>query len=399
MAHRDRKVVARPGRTVVARAPGRVNLVGDHTDYNQGLALPMAIGLATEVARRTGPDVGRPGWLAVTSTLDGRTAWIPVDGATPLPTGSPPWAALAAAVVAEVRRRDDGPSDGGPSASGPLDGGTARITSTIPVGAGLSSSAAFTVALARALGAEASPAGLARLGQRAEAAVGADVGLMDPLVIAGARAGHAMLLDFADSADPANLVGSPDVVVDQVPVPAEAVIVVVHSGQQRLLAAGDSPYGVRRAECAAAARHVGRPLGAATDDDVAGLGDPVLRRRARHVVTECRRVRQVAEAFGRGDLRAAGQAMTESHRSLAGDLAASTPTVDALVDHLVGRPGVLGARMTGGGFGGCVVALTRPGAVDPAEWPGRAWLVAPSGGATVRVVTGVDEMEASAGTG
>ncbi|HVX23600.1 MAG TPA: galactokinase family protein [Acidimicrobiales bacterium] len=353
--------MARLDRTVVARAPGRVNLVGDHTDYNQGLALPMAIDLATEVTVRLGPHAGTPGWLALTSTLDGGTARIPVPEGTPLPAGAPPWATLAAVVVAQVH---------------PADGGTGRVTSTVPTGAGLSSSAAFTVALARALGTTAPPAELARTCRRAESAVGADVGLMDPLVIAAATAGQAMLIDFADLS------------TVPVPVPADLAVVVVHSGQPRLLAGGDRPYAARRAECDAAARQLGRPLGRATEADVAAVTDPVLRRRARHVVTECRRVREMADALRRHDLAAAGQVMAESHRSLAGDFAASTPAVDALVDDLDGRPGVFGARMTGGGFGGCVVALAGPGAVDPAEWPGRAWLVTPSGGATVHATGG-----------
>ena len=370
--------MTRPFRTLVARAPGRVSLIGDHTDYNGGLALPMAIDLATEITLATGPagELG-PGWLELTSSLDGGTARIPVPAAapqttgpppattpwpdSPLPAGSPPWAALAAAVVTQVR---------------PPVGGVGRVTSTVPVGAGLSSSAAFTVALARALGTSAPPVELARMGQRAEAAVGADVGLMDPLVIAAAEPGHGLLIDFAALA------------VQPVPIPADVAVVVVHSGQRRLLAGRDSPYAVRRAECEAAAALVGRPLGAATADDLAVIADPVLRRRARHVVTECHRVRELAAALQGHDLTAAGRVMTESHRSLAGDFAASTPAVDAVVDDLLGRPGVLGARMTGGGFGGCVVALTRPGALDPAQWPGRGWVVTAAGGATVRAPAG-----------
>jgi galactokinase len=254
--------------------------------------------------------------------------------------------------------------------SRPPRGGTCRIASTVPAGAGLSSSAACCVALAMAFGVAAPPLPVARLCQRAEAAAGADVGLMDPLVIAGATAGHALLVDFATLA------------TEPVAVPPGLDVVVVHSGQARRVGAG--LYAARRAECDAAAVAVGVPLGRAGEVDVPGLLDPTLRARARHVVGECRRVRELAAALAAGDAAGAGALMLESHRSLAGDFASSTPVVDALVDELAAVPGVHGARMTGAGFGGCVVALAEPGALDPARWPGRAWLVHACGGATVR---------------
>lgn len=340
----------------MARAPGRVNLIGDHTDYNEGLALPMAIDLATEVVctEQAGDH------LELHSHLDPTPARIPLDIAFDpdvLAGVTPAWARLAAAVVALAH---------------PRRGGVARISSTVPVGAGLSSSAAFCVALATALGVEGPPALMARLCQRAEAAVGADVGLMDPLVSVRGRAGHALLIDFGTLA------------VEEVPMPAAAQVVVVHSGEGRLLRR--TPYAARRAECQAAAIALGRPLGQAEHADVGGFVDPALRRRVRHVVSECRRVREMAEALRQGDLAACGRAMVESHRSLSGDFEASTPAVDALVESLLARPGVHGARMTGGGFGGCVVALAEPGALDPAEWPGRAWRVEASDGVTLRLV-------------
>ncbi len=353
------------GRVVVARAPGRVNLIGDHTDYNDGLALPMAVDLTTEVELVEDAS----GRLRLASDVDPRPVVIPLGPAVepllgeatgaagPAGTGRslPSWARLAVAVVGQV----DGAT-----------GGTARVTSSVPVGAGLSSSASFCVALATAVGAPPTPVALARLGQQAEAAIGAAVGLMDPLVVAGARAGHAMLVDFAT------------LDVEHVPIPDDVAIVVVHSGEARRLA--DSPYGARRSECAAAAARIGRPLGRATETDVSTLTDPVLRRRARHVVTEGDRVQAMTAALREGDAVAAGRLMVESHRSLSGDFDASTPTIDALVDDLLRRPGVHGARMTGGGFGGCVVALTRPGAIDPAAW-GRAWVVQPSAGVSRQV--------------
>jgi galactokinase len=192
---------------------------------------------------------------------------------------------------------------------------------------------------------------------------------MDQLVSMAGVAGHALEIDFATLA------------YETVPIPTDAELVVVHSGIGRDLV--HSPYAARRAECDAAALELGYPLGQAAEADLPGLVDPVLRRRTRHVATECARVRSMAEAFRRGDLVGAGHLMDESHRSLAEDFEASTGAVDALVEVLRQTPGVHGARMTGGGFGGCVVALSRPGAidVDGAEWRGRAWRVVASDGA------------------
>jgi galactokinase len=344
------------GRLLVSWAPGRVNLVGDHTDYNDGLALPMAIDLGTEV-QLTESDAG---YVLLFSTLDPSPVRVPLDIALePRTLGgiSPAWARLAAAVAAQAR---------------PPSGGVGRVTTTVPVGAGLSSSAAFCVALAAAFGVEGSATAMAHLCQRAEAAVGADVGLMDPLVSARGRDGFALLIDFSTLG------------VEEVPVPPDAEVVVVHSGEGRRL--GSTPYGARRAECEAASVELGIPLGRAEAGDLAALADPVLRGRARHVVTECRRVRELADALRAGDLAGAGAVMVESQHSLAGDFAASTPGVDALVEAVLAMDGVHGARMTGGGFGGCVVALTDPGALDPGTWPGRAWRVRPSDGASLRVI-------------
>jgi galactokinase len=343
--------------TQSARAPGRVNLMGDHTDYNGGVALPMAIDLYTEVTF-TRNDSGR---ILLFSAIDPRPASFPIDVSLDprsLIDISPPWARLAAAMAALVR---------------PASGGVGRISSTVPTGAGLSSSAALAVALALVFGAEGSPLTFAQLCQRSEAAAGSSVGLMDPLVSAGGRAGHALLIDFSK------------MTVDPVALPAGAEIVVVHSGQPRAL--GHTPYAARRAECEAAALELGGPLGLAEAADITGLLDPVLRRRTRHVVTECARVREFAGALRHDDLAGAGRLMVESHRSLAADFEVSTPALDELVDNLVHTPGVFGARLTGGGFGGCVVALTAPGALDVAAHPGRAWRVQASGGASLRTLS------------
>jgi galactokinase len=340
-------------RTVVARAPGRVNLIGDHTDYNAGLALPVAIDLTTDV-QFTENDSER---LLLYTTADETPCELPLDMPfTPraIDAVEPSWGRLPAAIAALAR---------------PARGGIGRITGTLPVGAGLSSSAALAVALAAAFGVEPAGWSMAALCQRAEAAAGADVGQMDYLASASGREGHALLIDFARS----------DIV--EVPVPSELELVVLHSGVTRRLRA--TPYAARRAECEAAAVELGRPLGEAEPLDIPGILDPVLRRRARHVVTECGRVRDMAAAFAAGDLVTAGALALESHRSLSEDFDVSLPEIDALVAELAARPGVYGARMTGGGFGGCVVAFAGRGAIDPELWPGRAWRVTPSGGVTV----------------
>jgi galactokinase len=338
---------------VRAFSPGRVNLIGDHTDYNAGLALPMAVDLGTTVVFE--PDDS----LRVVLRSAGEPDLADVDVHVPLDPGlleriQPPWARLVAAMVAVAR---------------PGSGGRGSVVTTLPVGAGLASSAALEVALALAFGFEAQPRVMARTCQRAEeAATGVPTGLMDQLVASAAVAGSALLVDFAD------LSWCP------VAVPAHAEVVVVHSGERRTLAR--SGYAARRAECEAAALGLG-PLGALGPDAFLGLPDPVLRRRARHVVTECDRVRWCAAALGQGDLAEAGRLMTASHRSLRDDFEVSTPGLDALVDRLLATPGVHGARLTGAGFGGCVVALAEPGAVDPASFTTPAWRVRPGPGATV----------------
>jgi galactokinase len=332
-----------------ATGPGRVNLIGDHTDYCEGLALPMAIDLGTTAEFTPAPGPA----LTVTSTAFEATVELPVDLASDAATiGAlePAWARLIGAMLALAR---------------PETGGTLALDSTLPLGAGLSSSAALCVALAEVFGVSGGPTDIARLCQTAEHRTGVPVGAMDPLVCAGGRAGHALLIDFADLS------------TRLVPVPDDAAIVVVDSGLARTL--DGSAYGARVAECEAAAAVIG-PLGRATLADLGALRDPLLRRRARHVISECLRVRDCARALADGDLAAAGALMDQSHLSLAVDFEVSTPALDQLAEHLRSLPGVFGARLTGAGFGGCVVALSQPGAIDLGALPTRGWHVKPSDG-------------------
>ncbi len=342
-------VLRQAGSVPAARAPGRVTIVGDHTDYNGGLSLPMAIELGTEVDFT--PKPGSFLFGIDSDQFPGRPIEIMLGDTAPVRAD----AALAAGLL----RLQPPPS-----------GGAARVTSTLPVGAGLSSSAAFSVALLLALGHDPDPLALAQDCQEAERSAGAQVGLLDPLAIAGATAGHALHIDFAT------------LQTRQVAVPEEAAFVIVHSEAPRLLT--NTPYATRRAECERAAHILGRPLGLCEIGDLSALRDPILRRRARHVITECARVREAERLLGRGNLGGLGDVMTEGHRSLADDYRVSVPAVDGLVEHLLGQPGVLGARMSGGGFGGCVVALCRPDspALDTEAYlPSRSWRVSPVAGA------------------
>jgi galactokinase len=349
--------LAEPSAPVRAHSPGRVNLIGDHTDYNEGLALPMAIDLGTTVTFQA----DRGSRIVLRSSHDSEPAdvdlHIPLDRDV-LATLEPPWARHVAAVAAAVR---------------PERGGSGTVVTTLPVGAGLSSSAALEVALALVFGCEADPLTLARTCQYAEhVATGVPTGIMDQLVVSAGREGCALLIDFTDLS------------VQPVEIPGGVEVVVVHSGETRSL--DRSAYAQRRAECHAAALRLG-PLGH-LDAQVAGaVPDPVFRRRARHVAGECERVRGFAAALRTGDLAGAGRIMTASHHSLARDFEVSTPGLDSLVQWLLERPGVLGARLTGAGFGGCVVALTEPGALDVEALPTRAWRVRPARGAQLLPVS------------
>jgi galactokinase len=298
------------GAVIAVRAPGRVNLIGDHTDYNEGFVLPLAIDLETVVRARPRAD-----------------AEIRLRSDT---SGWEPYAAAVAQVLAERGRAAVG-----------IEG---TISSSVPVGAGLSSSAALEVALALALcdaaGFELPPLELALACQEAELlATGVPCGIMDQLASVAGVAGHALLIDCRS------------LEVRPIRLPSELAVLVVHSGVSRQLA--DSAYAERRAACeAVAARLDVRALRDATAEQV--RDEPC----ARHVVSENARVLAAGAALAAGDTAALGPLLSESHRSLRDDFEVSTPELDVLVAALE-EAGALGARLTGAGFGGCVVALAR----------------------------------------
>jgi galactokinase len=311
-------------RTVIA--PGRVNLIGDHTDYTGGLVLPMTIDRWTEIRYTTSDRV------ELTSVDEPEAVHLPLSIDDPAAV-EPAWGRYVAGVVAELH---------------PTEGISGEVRTTIPIGAGLSSSAALEVAVALALGHRGTPLQLAQLCQRAEnRASGVPSGIMDQLCIAAGRRDHATLIDCGE------------LTVTPVPVPAGLDVVVQFIAHRTLVG---SPYAERVAECAAAEREIG-PLRFADRDAAERIADPVVRDRAVHVVTENQRVRDFCAAIDAGDFAGAGALMVESHVSLRDRYATSTAVMDAAVERLAATPGVYGARMTGGGFGGCVVALAEPGAL------------------------------------
>jgi galactokinase len=327
--------------TIVARAPGRVNLIGDHTDYTGGLVFPMAIDRWTTIRGCVADDI------RLISADEATPVVLPLHVDRPECT-EPPWGRYVAGVVAELR---------------PNRGIHGSVSTDIPIGAGLSSSAALELAVAMALGWDRDPLELARLCQRAEnRASGVPSGIMDQLTIAAGVEGHALLIDCGE------------LTVEPVGLPAWVEVVVKFVAHRTLVG---SAYADRVAECAAAERLIG-PLRQATLGDVARIDDPVVRARAEHVVGENRRVLDFAAALGAADLASAGTLMVAGHASLRDLYETSTPQMDAAVEAWTARPGVYGARMTGGGFGGCIVALAEPGAIDD------GWVVHPVGGAERR---------------
>lgn len=323
------------------RAPGRVNLIGEHTDYNGGFVLPMAIERETVVA--AAPREGRR--VRAYSLGLGEEAEFDLDRPGPPRRGL--WLDYVEGVAQALESRGVR-----------LGGADLLIASDVPAGAGLSSSAALEIstglALAGVSGREVDPVVLALAGQQAEHTyVGTMCGIMDQFVASLGREGHALLIDCRS--------------LEATPVPldtARVAVVVSDTGVKHELSS--SEYNVRREECARGAALLAERLpGVRELRDVSvedferhggSLPDPVGRR-CRHVVTENKRTLRAAEALRRGDLRETGRLMYESHDSLRDDYEVSCRELDLLVEIARGLPGVLGSRMTGGGFGGSTVSL------------------------------------------
>ncbi|MFI5335452.1 MAG: galactokinase [Opitutales bacterium] len=321
---------------MLIRSPGRVNLIGEHTDYNDGFVFPLAIERATWLALRPRDD----GQVILHSLAFGDTARFPVVAPA---VATPEWARYAAGTAALLRR-----------AGHPLHGFEAVVSTDVPVGAGLSSSASFTLGVARAFqaigGFPWDPSAMARLGQQVEHEhLGVNCGIMDQLAISAARAGHALLLDCRSLA------------MSHVPLPAGCSIIILDTRRSRTLAG--SAYNERRAQCEAAARFLGvaslRDATRAQLDAAAGRLDPLVWRRARHVITENTRVQEAAAALAAHDAGRLGRLMNDSHSSLRDDYEVSCQELDVITELARTQPGCLGARMTGAGFGGCAVALVR----------------------------------------
>jgi galactokinase len=321
-------------------APGRVNLIGEHTDYSGGLVLPVAVDLGVTVIGRTDPASIRLRSLAFSETVE-----LAGDGSA---RGRlPGWGRRVAAVARLLAERGRSPIG--------FDG---TIASTVPIGAGLSSSAALSVAvglaLCRAAEFELPPLELARLAREAEhLAVGVPCGLMDPATSLLGRQGHALLLDCGTEE------------YRLVPLPSDLAIVVLDSGVRRELE--HSGYAARQTELKRGLAGIGdrRPADVTVAEAMAAAGaadvDEVAARRLRHVVSENERVRRCVaalEAVGGPDPSALGALFREGHESLRVDFEVSTPELDLLVE-LACDEGALAARMTGGGFGGSVVALVE----------------------------------------
>ncbi len=357
------------GVTAIWSAPGRVNLIGEHLDYNGGPVLPFALD------RRTTARVGWRDDARIRVAADG-LGYVELSG-TEQPGQVAGWAKYVAAALWVFT-----------DATGPWRGGLdIEISSAVPIGAGLSSSAAVECALLCALDELAGPGlqrrEIAALAVRAEREfVGVPCGPMDQLVAMLGTLDHALLIDT----------GTLDTLL--VPLrfaPAGLTLLVIDTGVRHELA--DSGYADRRAACHEAADLLGHEhLGDADLDEIRTLIDPVLRRRARHVVTEVRRVREVVALLRAGRPAELGELLTGSHRSLAEDFEVSCPELDAAVEESLAA-GALGARMTGGGFGGSAIALCRaPDAVAVATrvrsgfetcgfGPPHVWPATPAAGA------------------
>lgn len=319
-------------------APGRVNLIGEHTDYNEGFVLPCAIQFGTHIAARVRPDQQ----VRVASTsYETRAVQFELTPSIPR-SEEAPWSDYVRAVFDVLLRRGHR-----------LKGLDLLLMGDVPQGAGLSSSASLQVAVALCLselnGLALSPTALALLAQEAENDyVGCRCGVMDQLASSASEHGHATLIDCRDLS------------LRAVSIPKGAALLIVNSNVKRGLV--ESAYNERRAQCEEAAQLIGarslREVSIERLERAAGALPPLTYRRARHVVSENKRTLEAAEALSAGDLSRFGQLMRASHDSLRADFEVTVPQVDLLAEllnQLIGARG--GARMTGGGFGGCVVAL------------------------------------------
>ena len=334
--------------TCCFRAPGRVNLIGEHTDYNDGFVLPCAIDYETVVV--AGPRTDSL-IVVVAADYDGQLSTIDLT-ADIAPDHEASWSNYVRGMAWVFRQQGYR-----------LAGANLVISGDVPQGAGLSSSASLEVVIGTVLahlsGLKLEGEAIALAGQQAENDfVGMRCGIMDQFISALGQENHALLIDCR-SLD-----------YRAVPIPAETAIVIANSNVRRGLV--DSEYNTRRRECEAAAAHFGVPALRDVPPDLFALHedelDEIVARRARHVITENARTEAAAEALSSGDLKQMGQLMAESHRSMRDDFEITVPPIDALVEiigEILGEAG--GVRMTGGGFGGCVVALAPQEMVPDVE--------------------------------
>ncbi len=338
---------------LVVRAPGRVNLIGEHTDYNDGFVLPMAVDRQVVIALRPRHD----GYVVVYSLdFDETVEFSPMEMENRREGGL--WIEYMQGVAWALQE-----------AGLTLNGWEGVVGGDVPIGAGLSSSAAIELATARAFsevsGFPWQPAQMALLCQRAENEwVGIKTGIMDQMISAAGVAGRALLIDCR-SLD-----------TDAVPLPTETVVVILDTATRRELVT--SAYNERREQCEAAAAFFGVPKlrdvsWARFEAEQDGL-EPVVRRRARHIISENARTEAAAEAMRRGDAARLGELMDASHVSMRDDFEITNDALNTMVAIAQAHPASFGARMTGGGFGGCAVALVRADQAQPfAEDVARAY--------------------------
>ncbi len=333
----------------IFEAPGRTNLIGEHTDYNDGFVMPAAIDFYTWVAIALREDRR----VLMYSEQFKQSSEFDLDRADPGPTHH--WSDYVRGVAIQVE------------ASGSrLQGSNILIDSNIPIGSGLSSSAAIEVASGLAFIQSASGAKkldrieLAKLAQRAEnGTVGAHVGIMDQFASANGRAGHALLLDCRSLS------------FELLPVPSEVNLVICNTMVKHSISGGE--YNVRRSQCEQGVKFLAERIPgvhALRDVSLEHLNKysqempELIYRRCRHVVSENARVQAAAKSLKRHDLSEFGKLMYESHRSLKEDYEVSCPELDMMVDFSSRFPGTFGARMTGGGFGGCTINLVSKESVN-----------------------------------